>query len=340
MTAEGSASAMRHLVSIDQVDASTGSRIFELADEMAANIHSPETRTRLAGAVIALLFFEASSRTVLSFSAAAARLGAAVVTHQAAEASSLAKGESIEDTIRVVSSYVDAIVLRHPESGIAARAARASSVPLINGGDGGNEHPTQALIDLYTINKNLSQLHGLRVAMGFDPLHSRAIRSLCRGLSHYRDNQVTLVGPRDLWMPEGGLDDLRSRGLRVIQTDDPDALLEQDVAYVNRFQSERIVEMKDPERLRKRYRLTAQDVARSSLKLILDPLPRVHELEEGIDALPQAAYFEQVRSGVPIRMALLSIFAGRDDIGVARPWIAATGVDGAVGLLAEQKASL
>jgi aspartate carbamoyltransferase catalytic subunit len=325
MAAEASALAMQHLVSIDQVDASTGARIFDLADEMGAGIHAPETRTRLAGAVVALLFFEASSRTVLSFSAAAARLGAAVVTHQTAEASSLAKGESIEDTIRVVSSYVDAIVLRHPESGIAARAARASSVPLINGGDGGNEHPTQALIDLYTIHKNLHQLHGLRIAMGFDPLHSRAIRSLCRGLSHYPNNRVTLVGPPDLWMPDEDLDDLRSRGLDLAQTDDPDALLDQDIAYVNRFQSERIAAMKDPEGLRNRYRLTTADVARSSLKLILDPLPRVHELEEGIDALPQAAYFEQVRSGVPVRMALLSMFASHSDIGVVRPWIAATG---------------
>lgn len=325
MTAEASPLATHHLVSIDQVDASTGARIFDLADEMAAGIHVPETRTRLAGAVVALLFFEASSRTVLSFSAAAARLGAAVVTHQTAEASSLAKGESIEDTIRVVSSYVDAIVLRHPESGIAARAARASSVPLINGGDGGNEHPTQALIDMYTIHKNLRQLHGLRVAMGFDPLHSRAIRSLCRGLSHYPENRVTLVGPPGLWMPEEDLDDLRSRGLDVVQTDDPEALLDQDVAYVNRFQSERIASMEDPEGLRNRYRLTAADVARSSLKLILDPLPRVHELEEGIDALPQAAYFEQVRSGVPVRMALLSMFADRSGAGAVRPWIAVTG---------------
>jgi aspartate carbamoyltransferase catalytic subunit len=325
MTAEASALAMHHLVSIDQVDASTGVRIFDLADEMASSLHAPETRTRLAGAVVALLFFEASSRTVLSFSAAAARLGAAVVTHQTAEASSLAKGESIEDTIRVVSSYVDAIVLRHPESGIAARAARASSVPLINGGDGGNEHPTQALIDLYTIYKNLRQLHGLRIAMGFDPLHSRAIRSLCRGLSHYPDNRVTLVGPPGLWMPDDDLDDLRSRGLDVAQTDDPDALLDQDIAYVNRFQSERIAAMKDPEGLRDRYRLTAARVACSSLKLILDPLPRVHELEEGIDALPQAAYFEQVRNGVPVRMALLSMFTSRSDAGIVRPWIAATG---------------
>ena len=323
MTSEARGLATNHLVSIDQVDASTGSRIFDLADEMAANLHAPETRTRLAGSVIALLFFEASSRTVLSFSTAAARLGAAVVTHQTAGASSLAKGESIEDTIRVVSSYVDAIVLRHPESGIAARAARASTVPLINGGDGGNEHPTQALIDLYTIQKHLKQLHGLRVAMGFDPLHSRSIRSLCRGLSHYPDNKVTLVGPPELWMPETDLDDLRSRGLEVTQTDDPDALLDQDIAYVNRFQSERIAALGDPEGLRKRYRLTAADVTGSALKLILDPLPRVHELEEDIDSLPQAAYFDQVRSGVPVRMALLSMFTSH--AGAVRPWIALTG---------------
>jgi aspartate carbamoyltransferase catalytic subunit len=231
---------LRHLTSIDQIDLQTGAEIFRLADEMAARMYERQTRERLAGCVVALLFFEPSSRTILSFSAAAARLGAAVIAHQAAEASSLAKGESIEDTIRVVGSYADVIVLRHNESGSAARAAAASPVPLINGGDGGNEHPTQALIDLYTIQDRLGRLHGLRVGMGFDPMHSRAIRSLCRGLSCHRDNKVTLVGPSALWMAEDDLDDLRRRGLEIVQSEDPDALLDQDVAYVNRFQSERI----------------------------------------------------------------------------------------------------
>jgi aspartate carbamoyltransferase catalytic subunit len=305
--AEAPLSAMRHLVSIDQIDPQTGRMLFQRADQMSASMYEGETRSHLAGCIIALLFFEPSSRTILSFSAAASRLGAAVITHQAAEASSLAKGESIEDTVRVVGSYADVIVLRHNESGSAARAANASPVPLINGGDGGNEHPTQALVDLYTIHKHLGRVHGLRIGMGFDPLHSRAIHSLCRGLSCYPDNEITLVGPPALWMPDDGLNDLRRRGLAVVQTDDPNALLGQDVAYVNRFQSERIAEMPDRDLLRRRYRLTASSVAQSKLKVILDPLPRIHEIDEDVDILPQAVYFDQVRNGVPVRMALLSV---------------------------------
>ena len=305
----------RYLISIDQVDRDSGAGIFELADRMNAAMYEPQTRELLAGRIIALLFFEPSSRTILSFSAAAARLGAAVISHQAADTSSLAKGESIEDTMRVVGSYADVIVMRHNEAGSAAKAAGASQVPLINGGDGGNEHPTQALIDLYTIRNRLERLHGLKIGMGFDPRHSRAIRSLCRGLGNYPDNEITLVGPQALWMAEDGLEDLRGRGLSVTQTDDPEALLDQDVAYVNRFQSERIAAMPDRDVLRQAYRLTAASVASSRLKLVLDPLPRIHEIEGEVDALPQAGYFEQVRNGVPIRMALLWMLGGAPGAG-------------------------
>ncbi len=151
--------------------------------------------------------------------------------------------------------------------------------------------------------------------MGFDPRHSRAIRSLCRGLGSYPDNEITLVGPQALWMAEEGLEDLRARGLSVTQTDDPDALLDQDVAYVNRFQSERIAAMSDRDVLREAYRLTAASVESSRLKLVLDPLPRIHEIEGEVDALPQAGYFEQVRNGVPIRMALLWMLGGAPGAG-------------------------
>lgn len=300
----------RYLISIDQIDSYSGAGLFEVADRMCETMHEPQTRELLAGRVIALLFFEPSSRTILSFSAAAARLGAAVISHQAAHTSSLAKGESIEDTVRVVGSYADIIVMRHNEEGSAAKAAEASPVPFINGGDGGNEHPTQALIDLYTIRNRLARLDGLRIGMGFDPRHSRAIRSLCRGLGSYPDNEITFVGPQALWMPDNELEELRTRGLRVTQTDDPEALLDQDVAYVNRFQSERIATMPDRDRLRSTYKLSAAQVRGSQLQLILDPLPRIHEIDPQVDELPQAAYFEQVRNGVPIRMALLWMLAG------------------------------
>jgi aspartate carbamoyltransferase catalytic subunit len=303
-------SEARYLVSIDQVDRFSAAGLFEVADRFSEAIREPRTKELLAGHIVALLFFEPSSRTILSFSAAAARLGASVISHQAAETSSLAKGESIADTVKVVGSYADIIVMRHEEPGSAAAAALASPVPLINGGDGGNEHPTQALVDLYTIHKRIGRLDGLRIGMGFDPLHSRSIHSLCRALSLFRDNSVTLVAPKALWMSEDLLAELCGRGITVEQTEDLDALFDQDIAYVNRFQTERIESLSDSETLRAKYRVSASMLERSRLQLVIDPLPRIHEIEEQVDSMPQAGYFEQVKNGVPIRMALLWALAG------------------------------
>jgi aspartate carbamoyltransferase catalytic subunit len=305
-----------HLISIDQVDAARTREIFVAADDMAAALRIPTRLSSLSGRVIALLFFEPSSRTILSFSAAAARLGAAVISHRGVESSSLSKGESIEDTIRVVGSYADLIVLRHEAAGTAERAAEVSPVPVINGGDGPNEHPTQALIDMYTIERRIGRLSSLRIGMGFDPRHSRSIHSLCRGLSHYPDNDVLLVGPEELWLKEDDLRMLRDRGLRIDQTTAPEALRTREIVYVTRFQTERIEEALDgptgPKTAagyRERYRITAEDMKDSEIKLLMDPLPRIHEIAEEVDALPQAAYFEQAANGVPIRMALLEMFA-------------------------------
>jgi aspartate carbamoyltransferase catalytic subunit len=299
----------RHLTSIDQVDEALAREVFASADDMAAALRIPTRLSSLTGRVIALLFFEPSSRTILSFSAAAARLGAAVISHRGVETSSLSKGESIEDTVRVVGSYADLIVLRHEEAGVAARAADVSPVPLINGGDGPNEHPTQALIDMYTIERALGRLGGLRVGMGFDPRHSRSIHSLCRGLAHYPDNEVLLVGPRELWLGEEDLRDLRARGLRVEQSEDVQALRACEVVYVNRFQVERVADPTAAAAYRDRYCLGVADVRDSEIALLLDPLPRIHEIDPAVDALPQARYFEQAAHGVPIRMALLALLA-------------------------------
>jgi aspartate carbamoyltransferase catalytic subunit len=303
---------LRHLISIDQVDDVLARELFEIADDMAGALRIPTRLSSLTGRVVALLFFEPSSRTILSFHAAAARLGAAVIEHRGVESSSLSKGESIEDTIRVVGSYADLIVLRHESPGVAGRAAEVSPVPLINGGDGSNEHPTQALIDMYTIRHELGRLDSLRVGMGFDPCHSRSIHSLCRGLSHYPGNDVLLVGPRELWLTEAQLAELRARGLAVEQSADMQALLDREIVYVNRFQVERIEGQAGSETAaayRERYCITAEDVLNSQIKLLLDPLPRIHEIAGEVDSLPQAAYFRQAANGVPIRMALLSMLA-------------------------------
>lgn len=300
---------LRHLISIDQVDDALAREIFAIADDMAAARRIPTRLSSLTGRVIALLFFEPSSRTILSFHAAAARLGAAVIEHRGIETSSLSKGESIEDTIRVVGDYADLIVLRHEAAGVAQRAAQASPVPLINGGDGPNEHPTQALIDLYTIREEIGRLESLRVGMGFDPRHSRSIHSLCRGLSHYPDNDVLLVGPRELWLDDRELTELRGRGLRIEQSTELELLLEREVVYVNRFQLERIEDAATATAYRERYCIDAAAMRRSRIQLLLDPLPRIHEIATEVDELPQAAYFRQAANGIPIRMALLSLLA-------------------------------
>lgn len=298
-----------HLISIDQVEGDLANEIFATADEMAATLRTRTRLTQLADRVIALLFFEPSSRTILSFHAAAARLGAAVIEHRGVESSSLSKGESIEDTIRVVGAYADLIVLRQEQAGVAERAAAVSPVPLVNGGDGDNEHPTQALIDLYTIRQELGRLDGLRVGMGFDPRHSRSIHSLCRGLSHYAGNEVLLVGPRGLWLTSEQQQELLARGLAVSQSEDPRRLLDCEVVYVNRFQEERIADAVAARAFRERYCIAAADLEGSGVALLLDPLPRVHEIATDVDGLPQAAYFRQAANGIPIRMALLSLLA-------------------------------
>ncbi len=299
----------RHLISIDQVDVALADKIFATADDMAAALRIPTRLSSLTGRVVALLFFEPSSRTILSFSAAAARLGAAVISHRGIESSSMSKGESIEDTIRVVGGYADLIVLRHEAAGVAARAAEVSPVPLVNGGDGSNEHPTQALIDMYTILRELGRLDSLRVGMGFDARHSRSIHSLCRGLSHYPDNDVLLVGPEELWLEEEELGGLRDRGLQVTQSTDMRELLAREVVYVNRFQTERIADRQLAESYRERYCIGVDQLRDSAIQVLLDPLPRIHEIAPEVDRLPQALYFKQAANGVPIRMALLSMLA-------------------------------
>jgi aspartate carbamoyltransferase catalytic subunit len=225
----------------------------------------------------------------------------------------MSKGESIEDTVRVVSTYADLLVLRHEVAGAVARAAVVSNVPVINAGDGSNEHPTQALVDLYTILHERGRLEGLRVGAGFDPLHSRSIHSLCGALSQFPDNEVILVGPEELWLDRERLTALEASGLRVRQSSAIGDLLDCEVAYLNRFQVERFADSALAGRYREQYRLRASDIVDSSIQLVLDPLPRIHEIDEDVDALPEAGYFRQAAFGVPVRMAILSLLGRRID---------------------------
>lgn len=265
----------------------------------------------LQGRILAVLFHEPSTRTRLSFESAMLRLGGSVLGFAEPKQTSFSKGESLADAIRVVASYCDAIVLRHPMEGAARLASEVSEVPVLNGGDGSNQHPTQTLLDLYTIRKSAGRLDGLKVAFMGDLRYGRTVHSLTNALLHF-DVELSFVGPESLRLP----DTLRQRveaagrlGTEVTSVDELDNDI--DVLYATRIQKERFPDPLDYERVRSAYRLTRSslDRFRPDIK-ILHPLPRVDEVATDVDAHPGALYFEQARNGVTVRMALLYLILG------------------------------
>jgi len=300
----------RHIVSVEPFTRDYLQRVFTITDEMDLMVQTRGRTGLLDDCVVALLFYEPSSRTMLSFQSAAQRLRAGVLFAQGRDGSSMKKGESIEDTIRVVASYSDLIVMRHWEHGAAERAASISTVPFINGGDGGNEHPTQALIDAYTIHRELGRLDDLHVVFGFDPRHSRSIHSLALLLSRGQNMRLTFVSPDELRMPPWLRERLAARNVVVEETSALAGSAEADVLYVNRLQQERFASPADFERLRRKFVVTPELLDGSSA-IVLDPLPRIDEIDLAVDALPNAKYFEQVAHGVPLRMALLAMLLDR-----------------------------
>jgi len=300
----------RSLTSAEQLSPSLLTEIFRVTDSMAIISARAGRADLLADKTIALLFFEPSSRTMLSFQSAAQKLKAGVIFAQGAQTTSIHKGESIDDTIRVVSSYADLVVMRHSAPGSAAIGAAASSVPFINAGDGANEHPTQALIDAYTIFRELGRLANLHVAFGFDPRQSRSIHSLAILLSAYPGMRFTFVSPTALRPSEDFIAKLENRGAVCRVVEDLSDCDDAEVFYMNRLQEERFPDRALFERYRKLYTLT-RDMVTETCRLILDPLPRIDEISTDVDSLPQAAYFRQAAFGVPVRMALLTMILGR-----------------------------
>ena len=298
------------LISAKQLSPTIIADIIAATDKMAAEIKQHGRIDLLENSVVALLFFEPSSRTMLSFQSAAQRLKAGMIFAQSAAATSIEKGESLEDTIRMVEAYSDIIVMRHPTPGSAETAAKTSSVPFINAGDGGNEHPTQSLIDAYTIAKHKGRLDNLRVVFGFDSLQSRSIHSLSTLLAQYPNNHFTFTGPEELNPSDGMLSELRSKGVECEVVADVNLSDGYDIAYVNRLQEERFSNPKLFAENRRKYRLTEEQVSGTEC-LILDPLPRIDEIDTSVDSLPNALYFKQASYGVPVRMALLAMLLDR-----------------------------
>ncbi|KCZ73324.1 aspartate carbamoyltransferase [Candidatus Methanoperedens nitroreducens] len=259
----------------------------------------------LLGKILATLFFEPSTRTRLSFETAMKRLGGEVIDLGALEVSSVAKGETLADTIRVVANYADAIVLRHPREGAARMAAEYSRVPIINAGDGAGHHPTQTLLDLYTIMRE-SSLSGLRIALVGDLKYGRTVHSLAYALSLYHAD-MTLVSPKQLEMPDVIKKDLKKQGAVIRETTKlEDVMGDIDVLYITRIQKERFPDPAEYLKVAGSYRVTEELIKKASDSLIImHPLPRMDEIAPAVDRTKYARYFEQSFYGVPVRMALL-----------------------------------
>ncbi|MFW6110982.1 MAG: aspartate carbamoyltransferase [Thermoproteota archaeon] len=264
----------------------------------------------LNGKILATLFFEASTRTRLSFEAAMQKLGGSSIGFAEAEIASVQKGENLADTVRVVENYADIIALRHPLEGAARLASEFANVPIINGGSGGQEHPTQAFLDLYTIKKEKGTIDGLKIAFVGDLRYGRTVHSLAYVLSQY-DVELYLVSPESLKMRREVSQTIKEK-IPVISTVNLEKIVSQvDVLYVTRIQKERFPEPAEYAKVRGSYRVDMSLLENASEDLILlHPLPRVDEIAAEVDNTPYAHYFQQARNGVVVRMALLALILG------------------------------
>ena len=267
---------------------------------------------RLKGKILANLFFEPSTRTRISFETAMKRLGGEVLNLDSTEGSSIAKGETLADTIRVIGAYSDIIVLRHPKEGSAKLASEFSSVPLINAGDGAGHHPTQTLLDLYTIQRE-SKLKDLRIALVGDLKYGRTVHSLSIALSYY-GARIMLISPPGLGMNERMKDDLRNLGADISEFENIHEVIgDIDVLYVTRIQKERFPTLSEYKKVAGSYKIDIKllESAQDDL-VIMHPLPRAGEIDEEVDGTRHAAYFKQTFYGVPVRMALLTLLLESD----------------------------
>lgn len=300
------------ILSVRQFDRTNLDYIFGVAHEMQVLVERFGSADLLQGKILANLFYEPSTRTSSSFMAAMLRLGGQVIPINNVQYSSVTKGESLPDTVRTLECYADVIVLRHPEAGAAATAAHYAQKPIINAGDGVGEHPTQALLDLFTIRNELDRIDGLRIAMVGDLKYGRTVHSLTKLLVNY-DVELALVSPESLKMPEDVLDVVRSSGHRFfLATDVREVISRTDVLYVTRVQKERFADLAAYDQVKDLYVIDDNLMGLAKEKMVvMHPLPRVSEISYTVDDDPRAAYFRQMRNGMFIRMALLAAVLGK-----------------------------
>jgi aspartate carbamoyltransferase len=302
----------RDIVSVEQFSRDDLSYIFDVSDEMRGIVKRVGATDLLKGYVLANLFYEPSTRTASSFIAAMQRLGGAVIPIHGVQYSSVSKGESLPDTVRTLECYADVIVLRHPEVGASEIAATYCRKPVISAGDGVGEHPTQGLLDLYTIYTELGTVDGLHVAMVGDLKNGRTVHSLARLLRLY-DTKLSFVSPTILRLPPDLKEELIAADRLVEETDRvEDVIDEADILYVTRVQKERFADLRAYEAVKDYYEITPELMRRAKEEMaLMHPLPRVGEIHYDVDDDPRAAYFRQMENGLYIRMALLGAVLGK-----------------------------
>ncbi|MBN25129.1 MAG: aspartate carbamoyltransferase [Alteromonadaceae bacterium] len=314
-----------HILSVNQFDRESIERVFDVANQMVPYAKRQKRTTVLEGAILGNLFFEPSTRTRVSFGTAFNLLGGEVRETTGMSNSALAKGESLYDTARVLSGYSDIITMRHPDSGSVAEFSQGSRVPVINGGDGANEHPTQALLDLYTIQKELlyhgGNIDGLHIAMMGDLKYGRTVHSLSKLLCLFKNIRFTLISPKELAMPDSILSAIENAGHRYTISETIEGNFDADICYQTRVQEERFGSQEEANLYRGKFRLNQQIYTKhfQSKTVIMHPLPRdsrteANELDNDLNMNPNLAIFRQTDNGVLVRMALFALTLGVEDI--------------------------
>lgn len=296
--------SQKSLISITDFSKEEYLKIMELSSKFEAN----PNQSLLKGKVIATLFFEPSTRTRLSFETAINRLGGKIIGFSDSTSSSVSKGESLHDTIRMVSNYADMIIMRHPLEGSARYAAEVSDVPVINAGDGANQHPSQTLLDMYSIMKTQGRLDDINIFMVGDLKYGRTVHSLLMALSQFNNPIFNFVAPPELAMPDEYKLFLSQKGIRYFEhLEFNDIINQADIIYMTRVQKERFIDPVEYEKVKNVYILKNEMLANTKPNVkILHPLPRINEIHTNVDTNPKAYYFTQARNGVFTRMAIIS----------------------------------
>jgi len=300
----------RDVISIRDIGKADVELLLKRAEEMKSSLESGKQQRLLEGKIVSTVFFEPSTRTKMCFQAAVKRLGGQVLNFTSQDSSSMKKGESLADTLRIIDGYSDMVIIRHALEGSARYAAEICNHPVINAGDGGNQHPTQTLLDLFAIMKMKGKIEGLNVSLIGDLKHARTMRSLLYGLAMFKA-EITLVSPQGLEMNPKVIDEARRKFGASITEANALSLRDADVAYVCRVQKERFADPYEAELAQKRFMITADALKGAKQDLVLlHPLPKIEEIAPEIDSTKYAKYFEQAKLGVPMRMALMAEVLG------------------------------